>query len=676
MPATASISGLISGLKTDDIIAKLMDIAKRPQTRMQVDRADAQLRLATWQDLNTRILAVKSKIDSLATSDAFQACQATSSDMSVLQATAGTGADPGTYYMTVNTRAQGHQLSGLSSGSPATTFTSATADIGAGDVDFTFAGDPTKNFTVTIDGANNTLTGLRDAINGAGAGVQASIINSGTASSPAYQLLLTSTDTGEASRFTVSADPAITVDFSTIVQNGTDAEIQFGGGDGATPITVKKNTNTITDLITGVTLNVMNPDLDQTIKVEVVRNTSGIKNSIQEFVQQYNDLTDAISAQFKFDATTGETGALMGNWDLQTVQMSLSSIVGGIVQGVDAQFSALATIGITQDTQGHLQIDDTALSNALNNKLSDVSRLFASEMRSDSTYVSSLAYSVNTQPSPATGWNVNVTQAARQAQVTAVNAFTSNLDADESLTIYTSSSATKTISLSSGWSLEQVVAEVNKYSNDTGAAAVATKADGTVSSNPSENTYLAIKALRYGSAADVHVFSSLTNSSGNTTGFGNKLVSMEDWTGESGTGTKLVGLDVIGTINGEVCTGTGQALVSNPTDPTSAIKGLALWITSTTALTSKVYFTKGLGTSLRDTVIGMTSAYGTIATVQDSIKTEITTLNDSISDMETKLATQADRLYAQFNAMEAQLAKLQSQGDYLTQQFAAMNKST
>lgn len=174
MPGTSSISGLISGLQMDTIISKMMDLAKRPQAKMQADKTDAQLRLATWQDLNTRILAVKTTADSIAVSGAFENCQANSSDLSILQATAGAGASSGTYYLTVKSRAQSHQISGLSSGSPATAFTSTTADVGTGDVNFTFASDPTENFTVSIDGANNTLMGLRDGQSARG-GVRAAI---------------------------------------------------------------------------------------------------------------------------------------------------------------------------------------------------------------------------------------------------------------------------------------------------------------------------------------------------------------------------------------------------------------------------------------------------------------------------------------------------------------------
>jgi len=259
-----------------------------------------------------------------------------------------------------------------------------------------------------------------------------------------------------------------------------------GGGDGTTPITVSKDSNSFNDLIPGVTLNVINPDKDTTVEIDVTANTDGIKGSIQDFVTAYNNLSDALSQQSTYDSSSSQGGTLLGDWDLQSVQMSISDIVGGNRAGLNKNLNSLAAIGITQDTSGHLQIDDTALSNALNNNLTDVSYLFSSNMTSDSAAISFAASTSDTQASPAAGWNVNVTQAARQAQITAGAAMTTNLTADETLNITLASDSTKVkaITLNAGWSLSRVVTEINNYSDVTGASAVATDATGNVSSEP------------------------------------------------------------------------------------------------------------------------------------------------------------------------------------------------
>lgn len=684
MPGTGSVNGLVSGLDTSAIITKMIAMAQQPQAKLQADKVEAQNKLATWQDLNTRVLAFKTKADSLAVSGAFTQCNANSTNMSVVQAVAGTSATPGTYYLTVKSRAQSHQVAAMAKGATPTAFTSATDDVGTGKLSFEFDADSTKNFDVTLDATNNTLTGLRDAINKANKGMQASIVNSGSAMSPAYQLVLSTTDTGAASEFTVdNADGGVKIDFSTVIQKGSDAEITLGGGGaGTTPISVSKNTNSFDDLIPGVTLNILNPDKDATVKIEVARNTGVIKNSIQDFVQSYNDLADAIGQQSTYDSTSKQGGVLLGNWDLQSVQMTLSSIANSVIPGLDKHFSALATIGITQDTAGHLVIDDAALTKAVSDNLTDVSNLFSSSMTSDSSGISFVNATSDTHASPAAGWDVNITQAARQAQVTAGAAMKNALGADETLNIALASDSTKNkaITLKKDWTLSQVVTEINKYSDQTGASAVATDANGVVNADSSQNTYLTLRSTRYGKVSDVRVYSSLASGTDeNTTGIGSKAVSAKDAesaAGDSGNGHFLAGLDVEGTINGEACTGTGQALTVTSLAANSTAKGLTLLIGSTAPTSSKVHFTKGLATSLRDTIISMTSSGGAFKNAQDALTKQMTDLDDTIASMQVSLDAQQEKLYAQFNAMESQMGQLQSQGNYLTQQFAAMNKST
>ncbi len=93
-------------------------------------------------------------------------------------------------------------------------------------------------------------------------------------------------------------------------------------------------------------------------------------------------------------------------------------------------------------------------------------------------------------------------------------------------------------------------------------------------------------------------------------------------------------------------------------------------------MNSKVYFTKGLGTSLRDTIIGMTLRRRHVHQRAGCAHKADDRPRHDIANMQTALDAQQQKLYAQFNAMESQMGQLQDQGNYLTQQFAAMNKSS
>ena len=158
MAGTMSISGLVSGLKTDDIVAKVMERARAPLARLQNQKALNQQRLVAWQDINMRILGLKIKAEGIADAADFRAASATSSELTIVNAVATTDATPGAYYLKVTSRAQAHQVT-----SQAGAFTSVNDLVGTGTVHFGLANG--TSFDVTLDSSNNTLSGLRDEIN-------------------------------------------------------------------------------------------------------------------------------------------------------------------------------------------------------------------------------------------------------------------------------------------------------------------------------------------------------------------------------------------------------------------------------------------------------------------------------------------------------------------------------
>ena len=116
MPGTTSISGVISGLKTDDIISKLLELERIPITRLEAKRTALNAKLKAWQDANTRILAVKAKADLLAQSSTFEAKLFTSADETILKGSADWSAQAGTYYLKVIEYEQNNEITSYSNG--------------------------------------------------------------------------------------------------------------------------------------------------------------------------------------------------------------------------------------------------------------------------------------------------------------------------------------------------------------------------------------------------------------------------------------------------------------------------------------------------------------------------------------------------------------------------------
>jgi flagellar hook-associated protein 2 len=654
MPGTSSISGIISGLDTQSIISQLMDLARTPVIRMETRKATLSNQITAWQDANTRILALKTKADALATASTFDAKTATSSDESIVKSTATYSAQAGSYYLTVNSLARAHQLKTEG-------YANTTSTVGTGTISIGVGSGAAKD--IVIDESNNSLVGVRDAINRAGAGVTASIINDGTAGSP-YRLIITSNTSGVEGRLTVTTSPTL---FGGVapdtLQTGEDASITLGADAGA--ITVSKGSNTITDLIPGVTLNLQKADPSKTITITIANDTATVKQAIQDFVEQYNNIIDFINTQFKYNAETNTGGTLFGDPSLRLIQSELTSRAFNTVTGLNQTIVVLSQIGITSTTGNKLSLNEADLDSALASSLSQVKGLFAAVGEATSSNVAYVASTIKTKASGEAGYAIDITAVASQARATSGVAQTDVLAQDEQLTING-----KVIQLTAGMTGDQVVSAINAQSTQTGVLASRTDINGQGTGN-----YLTLTRVAYGSAKTITAISSVSNGGGSNSGIGTVEVTAASPGGEAGTGTGAAGTDVAGTINGEAATGSGQVLTGNSGNANT--DGLALLVSAQTPGSyGTIAYSKGLAASLSE-YLGSVSepVTGTIAGSEDSLNSQIKYINDDITNMNARLAVKEEQLNNQFAAMESALSKLQSQGSYLTSQIEQLSNN-
>ena len=108
--ATSSISGLASGIDWADIISQLMEIERRPITLLESRKSAYEEKLSVWQNINTRLLSLKTEADSLKRASNFLLRTASSSDEDILTVSANSSASAGTYSVTVNQLAQSHKI--------------------------------------------------------------------------------------------------------------------------------------------------------------------------------------------------------------------------------------------------------------------------------------------------------------------------------------------------------------------------------------------------------------------------------------------------------------------------------------------------------------------------------------------------------------------------------------
>ncbi|MCA3269059.1 MAG: flagellar filament capping protein FliD [Thalassospira sp.] len=235
--------------------------------------------------------------------------------------------------------------------------------------------------------AASDLTSIRDAINStSGIGVSANIVKY---SNSDYRLSLASTTTGDAIDFSGSTASVLT-DLGLSASGATDtslsAELVYNGN------TVTRTTNTVNDLVTGVTLNLTAADPATTITAKVGADTAGIKTAIKKFVDTYNSVLEYSKQQraVNADGSIAETSVLFNDNNLRNITSNMQRIVSGAVGGVTG-LNNLRDAGITLDANNKLVINDTTLDSAIAKKTTEIAGLFGFQSNASSTSLAVLS---------------------------------------------------------------------------------------------------------------------------------------------------------------------------------------------------------------------------------------------------------------------------------------------
>lgn len=239
---------------------------------------------------------------------------------------------------------------------------------------------------------------------------------------------------------------------------GEDAQITLDGS------TITRSTNQLTDVITGVTLNLAKADEDAEINLEVTRDNNAIKSKISDFVKAYNDIMTYVNSQFEYkedDSTSSSssksTPTLFGDTSLMTVRSTIKNVILSGVSGLDTALDHLSLIGVTLDKAGQLSIDSDKLDGYLQTNFSDVVSLFTAQGTSSNSNLSYVNSSTATQEG---AYEVEVTQVAAQASVTGAG-FSGSLTGAATVTITDDSGRTSSISLNNGWNITSIVNAIN-----------------------------------------------------------------------------------------------------------------------------------------------------------------------------------------------------------------------
>lgn len=370
------------GLDVLGIVDNLIAAAGVPITRLQQKTKSNQDKIAAYQAFNSKLLALKTSAENLLfhgktvplsmptsfsdrlSASLFSARKATSSNAGVVTASAGDGLATGNFTVTVSGLAKfnSYASNNFASGTDTETKTGTLwIQKGAG-----------ESVAITIDDTNNTLQGIKSAINSADAGVTATILNDG--SGTPYRLVITSADSGSAGELTITNElqtgtgSAVTLGKTTPAD---DAAFQINGID------LTSSSNTVTNAVEGMTFTLM--AASGTAFIHIDRDTDAIVAGVKDLVAKYNDVVSNISSQSAYNATTKSAGLLAGDFTLRATQGRLSSALSQMIDSDGSSLTVLSQIGVKLGNNGTLSVDETKLRDALSTHFTDTAHLLLAD---------------------------------------------------------------------------------------------------------------------------------------------------------------------------------------------------------------------------------------------------------------------------------------------------------
>ena len=350
------IGGLASGLDTSAIIRAIMSFESRPMQLMEGQKARENSKISLWGTLKGLVTTLQDKAKSF-TSDTgsifAHKVEASQEGIASFSVTGSPQSESHSLFVTSLASANRYGFDGVAD---------ATVDQGAGTVSFDYG---TTNYSVAVAADASSLNEIAAAINAeadvqkaaGGDTVTASVINTGTSSSPSYQLVIAGDDTGTDFAITNLATTVAGVINPTELTAASNAEVTIDG------LTVSRSNNVFSDVVDGISFTVTGTSaVDSPMTFSTSVDVEGTQEKFQEFIDEYNKVINFVNDQNKYSEEGGPGGDLFGDYGLNRVTSEIKGALFDIVDVDDLStldgYSTLSVLGISVGNDGTLSIDE------------------------------------------------------------------------------------------------------------------------------------------------------------------------------------------------------------------------------------------------------------------------------------------------------------------------------
>jgi flagellar hook-associated protein 2 len=363
--------GAGSGIDTQQLAKDLMEATREPRKAIIDEKiTKSEARISGYGVIQFSLGELKTAFSGLNDLSDFASLQTSNTQASALGVVASPTAAAGSYQVNVTQVAQAQRTASDGFAERSTALNSGAS------FDLTLSVDGGNNQTITVD--TDTPAGVVAAINGAGLGISAQLIQ--TSGTSPWKIVVTGEE-GEAQNFTLSAPVDLGFDdVANELQTAQNALMTVNG------LSIERTTNSVSDVIDGVTFNLATVTTGAA-RIDLTRDTTGITQKMEALVTAYNNFEENLKILGDRTSEVEEFGGVLaGDSLLQNVRSQVRAMLTSTSSTPGSTVTAPRDVGLSFDRYGVLQFDKEKLATQLQSNFDEVAQMFSANTNNQSIY--------------------------------------------------------------------------------------------------------------------------------------------------------------------------------------------------------------------------------------------------------------------------------------------------